>query len=124
MATRYLKKDEAGFDLQETIPRVPLKSTTTVSVAAGETETITLTVPSNEMWFIKSWDITLGSNCTCNSILIDSNDSYQIVDESDCLSTYGDLLTANSSVSMSVTSADASAQDNTITVWGWKFDGC
>jgi hypothetical protein len=123
MASPKFKKDTQGFEIQESFHRIPLKSTTTTSVADGETDDVTVTVSSGEMWFIKSWAITLGDNSTCNSIKIDGNDTYQIVDCSDTVSTYGDLLSADSTIVMSVTNAGQAAEDNVLTVWGWKLTG-
>ena len=100
--------------------KVPLKSSATVSIAASGTGTATISVPSTEVWFIKSWTITKGADVTVTSIQIDSNDTFQTAALADTEAEYGDLINANTNITAAGSNAGAAAEDLTIEVKGYK----
>jgi hypothetical protein len=116
-----LKLDENLRIIDETVQRVPLQSSATVSLGSSVSDSATISIPSGEMWFIKSWTITKGADVTVSSITIDGNSTYEIAAVADTVSRYGAVLTADSSVVISGSNAGIAAQSLEIKIDGYKI---
>jgi 3D (Asp-Asp-Asp) domain-containing protein len=117
-----VKSDANNYRINETVKRVPLKETATVSLAVSTSGSATKAVPSNEMWFIKSWTVTKGADVTVSGIKVDNNDTYQTVGVNDTVAQYGSLLNADKNVAISGSNASTTvAQNLEITVVGYKL---
>jgi hypothetical protein len=117
-----LKPDNNSKVIQETVQRVPLQATASVSIAASGSDSATINVPSNEMWFIKSWTVTKGADVSVSSIAVDGNDVYEIASLTDTVARYGALLTADSKVTINGSNAGLSAETLEIQVDGYKIE--
>ena len=100
--------------------RIPLKDSSTVSIAASGTGSATISVASGYKYFIKSWTVTAGADVTVDSIKIDDNDTYQIASLSDTIAEYGELPVAETNIVISGSNAGSAAEDLTIEIKGYK----
>jgi hypothetical protein len=116
------KTDNNSEVIQETVQRVPLQATANVSIAASGSDSATINVPEDEMWFIKSWTVTKGSDISVSSIAVDGNDLFEIASLTDTVARYGALLTADSKVTISGSNSGLSAQTLEIQVDGYKIE--
>jgi hypothetical protein len=117
-----VKSDSNNYRIDETVKRIPLKGTATVSLAISTSGSTTINIPSNEMWFIKSWTVAKGADVTVSSIKIDDNDTYQTASISDTVTQYGSVINAEKNVVISGSNASTTvAQNLEITVVGYKL---
>jgi uncharacterized Zn finger protein len=123
VTTLIFKLDDNLRAIDETVQRIPLQASETVSLAASTSDSAIINVPSGEMWFIKSWTVTKGADVTITSITVDGNDTYEIAAVADVISRYGGLITADSNVVISGSNAGLAAQSLEIQVDGYKIAG-
>jgi hypothetical protein len=116
-----VKTDANLYPLNETVKRVPLRASVSVSIPASSTDSATINVPSNEMWFIKSWTILKGSDVSVSTITVDGIDTYEIASLTDTVARYGALLTVDSTVTISGSNAGIAAESLEIQVDGYKI---
>jgi hypothetical protein len=116
-----LKIDDNGGYVQETVKRVPLQNSASVSIPAGDTGTATINIPVGPMNFIKSWTVTKGADVTISSIKLDDDDTYEIDSVTDVGARYGALLSADKSVSVSGSNAGLSAKNLEIQIDGYEI---
>jgi len=115
MAFRHFFHSGVGNYITKT-----LKDSATVSIAAGGNGVAIINIPKNEIWLIKQINITKGADVTVSSISIDGEVIPDLASV-DLEATYGDLITARSSISVSGSNAGAAAEDLTIEVVGVKL---
>ncbi len=101
--------------------KIPLKSSATASIAASGSGSATISVPSGEVWFVKSWTITKGADITVTGIAIDSNDTYQTGTLADTEAEYGALINANINIVASGSNTGAGPEDLSIEIKGYKI---
>jgi hypothetical protein len=116
-----LKRDTSLVAIQEAVTRKPLVVTDLVSIAPGGTGTVSLNVPDNEMWFVKSWAITKGADVTVNSIKIDGNNTGLIGSLADTVPEYGGLITGDQSFTIDGSNAGAAVQNLEVVIKGYKI---
>jgi uncharacterized Zn finger protein len=116
-----IRLDANLYPINETRKVTPLQANATVSIPASSTDSTTIAIPKNEMWFIKSWTITKGADVTVTSIAIDSADTYEIAAVADTVSRYGAVLNADKSVSIGGSNAGLAAESLEIQVDGYKI---
>lgn len=121
MTILNLRQDANLQYLSETIKRIPLQELATVSLSASTQGSATINVPKNEMYFIKSFSITKGTNVTVNSITIDGSDIYEVAAVTDTVSRYGGIINADSNVVITGTNAGAGAENLEIQIKGYKL---
>jgi hypothetical protein len=116
-----IKLDANHLPINETRKVTPLQASETVSIPASSTDSATITIPDNEIWFIKSWTITKGADVTVSSITIDSADTFETAPVSDTVSRYGAVINADEIVSISGSNAGLAAESLEIQVDGYKI---
>jgi hypothetical protein len=116
-----IKLDDNKYPIYETAKRTPLQATGTKSVAASTTDRATITIPDNEVWFIKKWTVTKGADVTVSSIKIDNNDTYQAASVTDTEAQYGAVLNAGTDIVISGSNAGIAAETLEIKVEGYKI---
>jgi hypothetical protein len=117
-----IRLDDNKYPIFETRKVTPLQETATVSITISSTGSASLTIPSNEMWFIKSWTVTKGANVTVSSISIDSASTFEVASITDTVSRYGSVLNADKNVVISGSNASATAAESLeIKVNGYKI---
>jgi hypothetical protein len=116
-----LKRDNSLSPIQESVSRKPLKATGSVSIGAGASATLTVSIPDNEMWFIKGWAISKGTNVTVNSIKVDSEDTGLVASLTDTVPEYGALLTGDRIFTASGSNAGTAAENLDVTIKGHKL---
>lgn len=110
-----------GVLIQESVAKIPLSASDTASLAIGANGSAVIDVPEGEVWFIKSWTITKGADVTVDSILINGNDTGHVDTLADTVAEYGDLLTAQGTITVNGTNAGAAAENIQIDVKGYKM---
>jgi hypothetical protein len=117
------KLDENLRAIDETVQRIPLQAVATASLAASTSDSATISAPDGEMWFIKSWTVTIGADVTVTSIAVDGNDTYEIASLADTVARYGGLLTADFSITITGSNAGIAAESLEIQIDGYKITG-
>lgn len=101
--------------------KAPINVSATVSIAASGSGTATINVPTGKRYFIKQVNITKGADVSVTSLTFDGNETGQTANF-DCVTIFGDLLTADTSIDISGSNAGAAAEDLTIQVTGYVVD--
>lgn len=101
--------------------KVPVNVSATVSIAASGTGTVTITVPAGKRYYVKQVNITKGADVTVTALTFDSNETGQTA-SFDCVTVFGELLTADTSIDISGSNAGAAAEDLTIQITGYAVD--
>jgi hypothetical protein len=117
-----VRKDENLHQVDETVKKTPLKASEVASLAISSSGSASITVPHNEVWFIKSWIVTKGPDVTVSNIKIDNNETYLTTSLTDALVEYGVLV--NSEKDIVITGSNASgtvSQSLEIEVKGYKI---
>jgi hypothetical protein len=119
-----LKTDDNSSPVQGTYKKIPLQSSGSMTLSPGQTKTITLSVPQDVMWFIKSWSVTKGSDVDVQSIKVDGNDTHEIVGVTNTESRYGVVINAESEVTTTALLPSSLTGDQTLDfqVDGYKVE--
>jgi hypothetical protein len=99
------------------VERRPVSVSAAVSIAAGGSGTATVNVPGGERYFIKQLNITKGANITVTAQTIDGAETAQAASY-DCEATFGALLTAEGSITVSGSNAGVGAESLTVQAIG------
>jgi glycine cleavage system aminomethyltransferase T len=116
-----IKLDANYRPIDETVKRTPLQGTATTSLAASSTGNAAISIPANEVWFIKSWAVTKGADVTVSSLTFDGEDTYEIAAVSDTVARYGAVLNAEKTIAISGSNAGLAAESLEIKVDGYKL---
>jgi uncharacterized Zn finger protein len=116
-----IRLDDNKYPINETRKVTPLQATATVSIPTSSTDSAKVVIPSDEMWFIKSWTITKGADVTVSSITIDNTDTYETASVADTVSRYGEALNAEKNVTISGSNAGLASESLEIQVDGYKI---
>lgn len=98
--------------------QLPSITSQTDSIAAGASQTVTVSIPNEESWHVKRIVTTLGANTTIDTdgIRIDGVTVGLNGADLDLETEFGRLPIATIKIEVDVTSADAGAQNTTIDV--------
>jgi hypothetical protein len=122
---RILKEDGStinqGDVLAAGVKKEPVHLSDTVSIPASGSGTAIVTVPSGKRFKIKQVNITKGADVTVLAQAFDGKGTGQTASY-DIEATFGDLLTADTDITVSGSNASLAAENLTIEVIGYSVD--
>ncbi len=102
--------------------KTPINVSATVSIAISGTGSATITVPAGKRYYVKQVNIAKGADVTVTGLTFDGNATGQTA-SFDCVTVFGDLLPADTSIVISGSNASATAAENlTIQITGYAVD--